>query len=338
MILTNTQRWKFTPAHKILKNIIFRFRSLTFCVFSQERYSDQRGYFEELFHCDKYPEYTKPESGFQQVSLSHSRRGVLRGIHCSSYSKHVSVLHGTIYDVVVDLRVNSPTFRRWCAAILSCENRKQLHVPAGCGHAFVCLEDADVLYLQGGCFDPTEIAVTPFDRLLGIYWPTLTDIPSYIISDKDNNSPALIDRKIFADVLKTCVSPPKRILIIGASGQVGGALVEAFGMENVIGTYNSTPCEGMVPFDLESATKDPRKVEDLFTMCRPEIVCICAGRTWVDRCEVEGRLPYIVNCEGPRLLVRAAKAYGARSVYYSTDYIFDGHRAGKVYDENDPAG
>jgi dTDP-4-dehydrorhamnose 3,5-epimerase-like enzyme len=49
------------------------------------------------------------------VSLSHSHRGVLRGIHCSSYAKLVTITRGAIYDVIVDLRADSPTFRRWCA-------------------------------------------------------------------------------------------------------------------------------------------------------------------------------------------------------------------------------
>ncbi len=289
----------------------------------------------ELFNQRRFPSYSQPVSGFQQISLSHSRRGALRGIHCSAYSKLFTVINGAVYDVIVDLRVESPTFRRWCAVILSHENRRQVHIPAGCGHAFLCLEDADVLYLQGGCFDQGELSVSPFDSLLDVYWPTLDNIPQYVLSEKDKCAPAIHQHKVFKNLT---INPIKRVLIIGASGQVGGALIEAFGPENVIGTFSENPCEGMVHFNLESAANDPAVARDLMILCRPQIVCICAGRTWVDGCEVEGHLPMTVNCEGPRVLVRAAKACGARSVYFSTDYVFKGDTAGKLYLEDDPVG
>mmetsp|Transcript_9296 Transcript_9296/g.42329 ORF Transcript_9296/g.42329 Transcript_9296/m.42329 type:complete len:318 (+) Transcript_9296:96-1049(+) len=130
---------------------------------------------------------------------------------------------------------------------------------------------------------------------------------------------------------------PRRVLIIGASGQVGGALVEVFGASNIFGTFNETPVDGFVKFDLNEAASDPQLAFDLMSRCRPEIVCICAGRTWVDGCENEGDLPYRVNCVGPRAVARAAKLFGARTVYYSTDYIFDGSVEGKLYTEEDSA-
>ena len=303
----------------------------------QARFVDGRGYFQELFHEQKYPDLVRPVSGLSQVSTSHSVRGVLRGLHRSPYSKLVTAITGAVYDIIVDLRINSPTYRRWCAVILSSQNRNQLHVPAGCGHGFLCLQDADLLYLQGGCFNPSsEMDINPFDETLDIFWPKLQDVAEYIMSDKDTCAPNLVDKRDVMGIVENGLRL-KRVLVIGASGQVGGALVEAFGSEHVIGTYSKRARECMVHFDLEEAARDPQYVQYIVTLCRPEIVCICAGRTWVDGCEDEGDVPFLVNRDGPRMIARFTKACGGRTVYYSTDYVFDGETEGKLYEESDRA-
>ena len=312
--------------------LFFSRRALTADIFSQARFCDRRGYFQELFHNGKYPAHVCPNE-LAQVSLSSSRRGVLRGLHCSPYPKLVSVVRGAIYDVVVDLRPDSPTFRRWCAVYVNSDNRRQIYVPPGCGHGFVCVEDAEMLYLQGGTFvSQTEIDVHPFDATLDIKWHDFGDDMEYIMSDKDMAAPKFLEK--FATIGRD-ISPLRRVLIIGASGQVGGALAEAFGSHNIIGTFSKTPVDGFVRFDLGDAALDPQLAVDLITLCHPQIVCICAGRTWVDGCENDGDLPHRVNCLGPRAVVRAAKLFGAKTVYYSTDYIFDGSVDGKRYFEED---
>jgi dTDP-4-dehydrorhamnose reductase len=200
------------------------------------------------------------------------------------------------------------------------------------------LEDADVLYLQNGCFDPRyEIDIHPFDTIINIHWPTLDGLSHYILSRKDAHSPMLTDSKNFCgDGLQ--VLPLRRILIIGASGQVGGALVEAFGSEHVIGTYSKVPIQGMVHYDLETAARDADSAEYLMTMCKPEIVIISGGSTWVDGCESNPTSTWLVNCDGPRCIARAARACGARTVYFSTDYVFAGDVPGHVYTELDDFG
>ncbi len=271
--------------------------------------------------------------------MSHSIRGVLRGMHRSPYTKLVTVTRGAVYDVIVDLRTSSPTYRRWLAIDLNSRNKRQLHIPAGCGHGFLCLEDADVLYLQGGNFQPSsEIDVNPFDPSLGIHWPKLEDVPKYIISAKDTVAQNLLDCSLFRSSIIESACPPRRVLVIGASGQVGGALVEALGTINVIGTYSGTACDGMVHFDLEVAATNQEYVEEFISMCRPEIVFVCAGCTWVDGCENEEIRSYRVNRDGPGMVARYSKLYGARTVYYSTDYVFDGQTADVLYSESDMVG
>lgn len=256
-------------------------------------------------------------------------------MHCSEYPKLVTVVCGAVYDIIVDLRKHSPTFRRWFAVVVSCENRRQLFIPANCGHGFLCLEDCKMLYLQGGCFNPScEMDVSPFDPVLKIHWPILEGVPNYVMSEKDAKAPNLADIHGFQQVLKGADKSLRRILIIGASGQVGGALVEAFGEQHVIGTYSSAYSPGMLKFDLQDAAREPKLARDLLMSCRPEVVCICAGRTWVDGCENEGNIPHLVNTAGPREVVRAAKAVGATCVYFSTDYVFSGDEEGKLYKES----
>ena len=193
------------------------------------------------------------------------------------------------------------------------------------------------MYLQEDCFNPhSETDISPFDSSLSIYWPKLEDVTKYIMSDKDMCALNLVDHKEFAGTVETGL-PLRRVLVIGASGQVGGALVEAFGPENVIGTYSKNILPGMVHFDLEAAAKDPHYIQYLITLCRPEIVCICAGRTWVDGCENEGNIPFLVNRDAPRLVARITKACGGRTVFFSTDYVFDGESEGHLYTESDEA-
>jgi len=114
------------------------------------------------------------------------------------------------------------------------------------------------------------------------------------------------------------------VLIIGGSGQVGAALIEAYGEHNCVGTYCASPVPGMVPFDLSKAGADLQKVEDLITTIYPTVVCICAGWTFVDGCESDPAKANALNNAGPAAVAAVAKKHGAKVVWYSTDYVFDG--------------
>ena len=115
--------------------------------------------------------------------------------------------------------------------------------------------------------------------------------------------------------------------------QVGGAVVEAFGARDCIGTYCATPVGGMVPFDMGAAASDPDLADELMMMVRPTLVCVCAGFTWVDGCENDKERADRMNASGPAAVAAAARRAGAKVVWYSTDYVFDG-KAGP-YAESD---
>ncbi|HUO68017.1 MAG TPA: dTDP-4-dehydrorhamnose 3,5-epimerase family protein, partial [Gammaproteobacteria bacterium] len=103
-------------------------------VYIPDVYPDARGYFKETYSHDKYAALGMHDEWVQD-SVSRSHRNVLRGMHADRrMAKLVQALEGTIYDVIVDLREGSPTYKRWEGFTLSDENHHQLYVPAGFGH------------------------------------------------------------------------------------------------------------------------------------------------------------------------------------------------------------
>ena len=113
-----------------------------------------------------------------------------------------------------------------------------------------------------------------------------------------------------------------RILVAGASGLVGGACLRAAteAGHKVAGTYHTHAVEGLVPLALESEEAIARLMESF----APEAVVCCTGWTWVDGCEADRDRAFRENCEQPARLARAAASFGAKVVYFSTSYVFDG--------------
>ncbi len=211
-----------------------------------DRFGDKRGYFQELYNAEKYPD-VQPQPEWKQVSFSSSSAHALRGLHCSPHGKFITCVRGSFYDVIADFREDSPTFGRWCGVLLTDENKKQVFVPRGCGHGFFTFEDNTcALYLQEGCYNPANEADThPFDPLFRVAWP----VPKGVVpnmSPKDEAAPHLSVRRPHLATLE----PRGRVLVIGGSGQVGSALISEFGERNCVATYCSTPVDGMIPFDL----------------------------------------------------------------------------------------
>jgi dTDP-4-dehydrorhamnose 3,5-epimerase len=158
-------------------------------------FGDQRGFFLEIYHFDKYAEngITHP---FVQDNLSRSSYGVLRGLHLqnpSTQGKLVSVMRGKVLDVAVDVRQGSPNFGRHVAVELSEDNRRQLWVPRGFAHGFAVLsETADFFYKCDNLYSPEdEIVVRWDDPAIGIQWGV--EKPS--LSARDAAAPNLADVK-----------------------------------------------------------------------------------------------------------------------------------------------
>jgi len=147
---------------------------------------DARGFFMESFNRRVFGQLLGLEPEFVQINHSHSRRGVLRGLHyqiTKPQGKLVKVVRGEIFDVVVDLRPQSATFGTWESFQLSEQNQNQLWVPPGFAHGFaVVSEDADVIYGVTDYYDPVdERCIVWNDVRLGIPWP----VQHPLVSRKD---------------------------------------------------------------------------------------------------------------------------------------------------------
>ena len=148
-------------------------------------YRDERGWFVETYHVNKYQDGGIPLS-FVQDNCSSSVRGTLRGLHAQisrPQGKLVRVTKGEIFDVAVDIRRGSPTFAFWEGVSLSADNFKQIYIPPGFAHGFCVLSDiAEVEYKCTDVYTPgDEIAIAWNDQQIGIQWP----LESPILSPKD---------------------------------------------------------------------------------------------------------------------------------------------------------
>ena len=153
-------------------------------------FTDDRGYFKEVWHQDRYQELGIL-GPFVQDNLSVSRKHVLRGLHLqvapAPQGKLVSVLRGSVLDVAVDVRVGSPTFGKWVTETLSEANGQQLWVPYGFAHGFLSLEDDTVVtYKCTAPYHPdAEIGISWRDPAFGLSLPA----GDYALSPKDAEAP-----------------------------------------------------------------------------------------------------------------------------------------------------
>ncbi|HEU0301257.1 MAG TPA: dTDP-4-dehydrorhamnose 3,5-epimerase [Longimicrobium sp.] len=154
---------------------------------------DERGWFLESWVEDRY-RAAGIAGPFVQDNLSRSRRGVVRGLHYQwphPQGKLVSVPHGAVWDVAVDVRPGSPTFGRWTARVLSARNGRQLWIPPGFAHGFAVLSrSAAVHYRCTDAYHPEcETTVLWSDPDLGIAWP----VADPLLSARDAAAPRLRD-------------------------------------------------------------------------------------------------------------------------------------------------
>ena len=162
-------------------------------IFEPTVFSDSRGCFFEAWRRKDY-EATGLTLNFVQDNVSVSKKNVLRGLHYQyphSQGKLVQVLVGKVFDIAVDIRVESPTFRKWVSVELSERNHRQLYIPPGFAHGFCVVSDKAIFFYK--CIDYYDFAleggVAWNDPDLNISWPV--DNPE--LSEKDSKFPKLAD-------------------------------------------------------------------------------------------------------------------------------------------------
>ena len=161
-------------------------------LFKPRPYLDQRGFFCRTFDAEVMRGAGIDPADFAQDSVSRSQGGVVRGMHVrggAGEAKLVRCSYGAIFDVIVDLRPASPTYRNWESFELRGEEQVSLYVPAGCAHGFQALTDpADVSYRIDRPHDPAEDVSIAFDDPgLAIPWP----MPAALMSARDRAAGSL---------------------------------------------------------------------------------------------------------------------------------------------------
>jgi len=163
-----------------------------------DRYDDHRGFFVETYNRDKFHTIGITDD-FSQDNHSQSHQGVLRGLHFQyppkAMSKMVRCLKGRIFDVAVDMRKDSPTYKQWFGVELSADIPTLFYVPAGCAHGFYSLEASEMSYKCGEMHSKEHDAAFRYDDPeIGIVWPIEGEL---ILSDRDRAHPSfseVVDR------------------------------------------------------------------------------------------------------------------------------------------------
>ncbi len=164
-------------------------------------FGDNRGWFMESFSKAKFEEAGIVFDG-DLVQDNHSfseKKGTLRGIHFQrdpfAQTKIVRCTRGSLFDVAVDLRKDSPTYMQWFGIELSADNKKQLYVPRGFGHGFVTLEDnVEIQYKTDNYYDfESDGGIIYNDPVIGIEWPIDIEL---VLSEKDKNLKTLAETEV----------------------------------------------------------------------------------------------------------------------------------------------
>ncbi|MEE6165159.1 MULTISPECIES: dTDP-4-dehydrorhamnose 3,5-epimerase family protein [Mycobacteriaceae] len=155
-------------------------------------HGDSRGMFFEWFTDSGFTGFAGHKFDLRQANCSVSAAGVLRGVHFAelppSQAKYVTCVRGSVFDVVVDIRVGSPTYGQWDAVLLDDRDRRSIYLSEGLGHAFLALEDdSTVMYLCSAPYAP-EREHTILATDLGIDWPEGHEL---VISERDAAAPTL---------------------------------------------------------------------------------------------------------------------------------------------------
>ncbi len=271
-------------------------------------FADSRGWFIEIYSKQRFQQqYLNIDFVQDNHSLS-VQKGTLRGLHFQinpkAQTKLVRCTRGSILDVAVDLRKGSGTFKKWVAVELSQENKKQLLVPKGFAHGFITLTDnAEVEYKVDEFYNSEcDRSIRFDDPQIGIDWGNNNPI----LSQKDLNAPLLRDSDVNFKI---------KVLVTGVNGQLGSDVVKSLNNLNMEVVASSRD-------DFDIANRE--QTRKFIVENKPNIVIHCGAYTAVDKAEDDQELCYLVNVEGTKNIAQVAKDIGAKLVYISTDYVFDG--------------
>lgn len=295
-------------------------------ILEPQRFGDERGYFESI------TKEQLEEVGFNQIhqiSNSKSGKGIVRGLHFQKnpycQAKVVRCHRGGVLDVVVDLRKDSPSYKKWISVELTPENGRLLYVPRGFAHGFVSLKEDTLFeyYVDNKYAPKMEDGILWNDPEIGINWEEIFqkyDIEKPILSEKDTNR----------EVLSKCKTEFKRektrYLITGYKGQLGYDIVREL--------KNCGETDYLAVDIDEMDITNREQVFETIKNYNPDVIFHCAAWTAVDKADEMEEKVRLINVEGTKNIVDASIEVGATTVYISTDYVFDGTKEG-YYEETD---
>lgn len=293
-------------------------------------FGDERGSFSVTFNALEMEKFNFQKN--YQDNLSISQKGVLRGMHFQempdTQAKIVSVIKGAVIDVVVDLRIDSPSYGKYTSVLLTEENRKQLLVPRGFAHGYLCLVDGTkFVYKVGNIYSPKKDGgILWNDPTVGIPWEQWC--AEYGI---DYNEILLKEADMHRPLLKDCQAKfymKYRYLVTGATGQLGYDVVRELHKRGIYDVL----AFGSEEMDITN----PKRVEEIMSVYQPEVIIHCAAYTNVKEAETEEgtKMAHRVNVQGSANLALAASVVNAKLIYISTDYVFDGKK-GEPYETTD---
>ena len=283
-----------------------------------KRFGDERGYYSSQFVASELEDLKIPNNRIEQLAQSKSSKGIIRGLHYQEdpccQAKFVKCEQGAVLDVIVDLRKDSPTYKKWISVELTPENGKILYVPRGFAHGFVSLKDETRFeYLVDNHYKPShEGGIAWNDPEVNIDW----QFEKYGITE-----PVLSEKDKIRGTLKE-VNPNfymhKRYLVTGCKGQLGYDVVKEL---NERGIYD------ILNLDVDDMDITNREfVRKTIMEYKPEYIIHCAAYTAVDKAEENEEFVRKINVEGTKNIADVCKEIGSKMVYISTDYVFDGKK------------
>lgn len=285
-------------------------------IIEPDKFGDERGYYSPFFIEENNVKEGLTLKTIAQGARSLSGKGIVRGLHFQEdplcQAKLVECLSGEVLDVVVDLRKDSPTYKKWTSVHLTPENGRQLYVPRGFAHGFVSLKDNSLFqYLVDNDHKAShENGIAWNDPGINIDWQfEKYGIENPILSEKDKV------RKSISEVNPNFYMH-KRYLITGCKGQLG---------YDIVRELNSRGIYDILALDVDDMDiTDSRIVDKIISEYKPEYIFHCAAYTAVDKAEENKSLAHKINVEGTKNIAEVARKNNSKLIYVSTDYVFDG--------------
>ena len=277
--------------------------------------------------------------GLVQENVSSSQKGVIRGLHYQldpkCQTKIVGVNKGEAIDVIVDVRPDSPTFRKWLGIKLK-PYENQLIVPKGFAHGFIALQDdTEFHYLVDNDYAPNMEAGIPWDdKGINIDWKSIFESngikeKELLTSDKDKLHSTLDEKLANNEILfkKSDLKPSERyynsrckVMVTGGAGQLGYDVIKellnkGYEEENIF-----------APTIEELDLSDKEAVDKYMDEIKPNLVIHCAAYTNVDGAEKDEETATKVNVDATKYISDNCKKIDSKLIYISTDYVFDGKK------------